>query len=96
MAKTGVQGAATGSLITLLNGPPLTGTVATPPAAPGGFTATAVSSSQINLQWNASAGATEYVIYQWNYTTQKVESDRHHHEPELSGHEAGHWHGVPL
>jgi fibronectin type 3 domain-containing protein len=34
----------------------------TPPAAPGGLTATAVSSSQINLSWSASSGATSYTI----------------------------------
>jgi fibronectin type 3 domain-containing protein len=34
----------------------------TPPAAPTGLTATAVSSSQINLSWTASSGATSYTI----------------------------------
>ena len=34
----------------------------TPPAAPTGVTATAASSSQINLSWTASAGATSYTI----------------------------------
>ncbi len=34
-----------------------------PPAAPTGLTATAVSSSQINLSWNASSGATSYTVY---------------------------------
>lgn len=32
------------------------------PAAPTGLTATAVSSSQINLSWNASSGATSYSV----------------------------------
>ncbi|HEX9944509.1 MAG TPA: fibronectin type III domain-containing protein, partial [Thermoanaerobaculia bacterium] len=35
----------------------------TPPAAPTGLTATAASSSQINLSWSAVSGATEYRIY---------------------------------
>ncbi len=35
----------------------------TPPVAPTGLTATAVSTSQINLSWSAVAGATEYRIY---------------------------------
>ncbi len=35
----------------------------TPPAAPTGLTASAVSSSQINLSWTASAGATSYNVY---------------------------------
>jgi fibronectin type 3 domain-containing protein len=34
----------------------------TPPAAPTGLGATAVSSSQINLSWTASSGATSYTI----------------------------------
>jgi trimeric autotransporter adhesin len=34
----------------------------TPPAAPTGLTATAASSSQINLSWTASSGATSYTI----------------------------------
>jgi hypothetical protein len=38
------------------------GGTCTPPAAPTGLTATAVSSSQINLSWNAVAGATEYHV----------------------------------
>ncbi|MGI6295663.1 MAG: fibronectin type III domain-containing protein [Armatimonadota bacterium] len=33
-----------------------------PPEAPAGLTATAVSTSQINLAWNAVAGATAYTI----------------------------------
>jgi arabinoxylan arabinofuranohydrolase len=33
-----------------------------PPAAPTGLTATAVSSSQINLSWTASSGATSYNV----------------------------------
>jgi beta-glucanase (GH16 family) len=33
-----------------------------PPAAPSGLTATAVSSSQINLSWTASSGATSYNV----------------------------------
>src|SRR6185503_1709579 len=35
----------------------------TPPAAPTGVTATAASSSQINVSWTASAGATSYTIF---------------------------------
>ncbi len=35
----------------------------TPPSTPTGLTATAVSSSQINLSWNAVAGVTGYDIY---------------------------------
>ena len=34
----------------------------TPPAAPTGLTATAVSQTQINLSWSAVAGATSYTI----------------------------------
>jgi fibronectin type 3 domain-containing protein len=34
----------------------------TPPAAPTGVSATAVSSSQINLAWSASSGATSYTV----------------------------------
>jgi lysyl endopeptidase len=34
----------------------------TPPAAPTGLTATAVSQSQVNLSWNAVSGATSYTI----------------------------------
>ncbi len=37
--------------------------VVTPPATPTGLVATAVSSSQINLSWNASSGATSYTVY---------------------------------
>jgi Fibronectin type III domain len=33
-----------------------------PPAAPGGLTATAVSSSQINLSWSSVSGATAYHV----------------------------------
>ena len=43
----------------------LTGTqsgITVSPAAPTGLAATAVSSSQINLTWNASAGATGYEV----------------------------------
>jgi poly(hydroxyalkanoate) depolymerase family esterase len=36
--------------------------LATAPAAPGGLAAAAVSSSQINLSWNVSAGATNYKV----------------------------------
>ncbi len=39
----------------------LGGAPATPPA-PGGVTASAVSSSQINVAWNASSGATSYKV----------------------------------
>lgn len=34
-----------------------------PPAAPGSLSATAVSSSQINLSWSGVSGATEYHVY---------------------------------
>ncbi len=34
----------------------------TPPAAPTGVTATTISTSQINLSWSASAGATSYNV----------------------------------
>ena len=34
-----------------------------PPAAPTSVTATAVSSSSINISWNASSGATSYTVY---------------------------------
>jgi hypothetical protein len=34
----------------------------TPPAAPTGLTASAVSASQINLSWSASSGATSYSV----------------------------------
>src|SRR5262249_9511870 len=36
------------------------------PGVPANFTAMAASSSQINLAWSAVAGATGYVIDQWN------------------------------
>ncbi|HZZ73975.1 MAG TPA: fibronectin type III domain-containing protein [Pirellulales bacterium] len=41
-------------------------TVAQPtaPAAPGSFTAQAVSSSQVNLSWSLSSGATSYSVYE--------------------------------
>ena len=39
-----------------------TGTGCTPPAAPTGLSASAVSQTQINLSWTASAGATSYTI----------------------------------
>ncbi|MDT3698542.1 MAG: carboxypeptidase regulatory-like domain-containing protein [Thermincola sp.] len=42
---------------------PLVATGEAAPAAPAGLAATAVSSSQINLTWNAADGATEYNIY---------------------------------
>ncbi len=35
----------------------------TPPAAPTGVTATAASSTQINVSWSAVSGATEYHVY---------------------------------
>ncbi len=37
-----------------------------PPSAPTGLTATAVSSSQINLSWTAVGGATEYHVFRSN------------------------------
>src|SRR5207253_7362256 len=33
------------------------------PPTPTGFTATATSTSQINLTWNASTGATQYEVF---------------------------------
>ena len=36
----------------------------TPPAVPTGLTATTASSSQVNLTWNASSGATSYAVQQ--------------------------------
>jgi len=39
------------------------GATVTPPATPTGLTATAASSSQINLGWTASSGATSYTVY---------------------------------
>lgn len=42
---------------------PLVATGEAAPAAPTGLAATAGSSSQIDLTWNATAGATEYNIY---------------------------------
>ena len=41
---------------------PVAGTC-TPPSAPTGLSATAISSSQINLSWSAVSGATSYTIY---------------------------------
>ncbi|HXT20224.1 MAG TPA: pre-peptidase C-terminal domain-containing protein, partial [Thermoanaerobaculia bacterium] len=38
------------------------GAACTPPAAPTGVSATAASSSAINVSWTASAGATSYII----------------------------------
>jgi hypothetical protein len=35
----------------------------TPPAAPTGLSATAVSQTQVNLSWSASSGATSYNVY---------------------------------
>jgi hypothetical protein len=40
-----------------------------PPAAPTGLAATAISTSQINLAWTASSGATSYIIYRSTGTT---------------------------
>ena len=45
------------------------GSAPTPPATPTGFTATASGSSQINLAWNASAGATSYNILRSSTST---------------------------
>jgi hypothetical protein len=39
------------------------GGTCTPPGAPTGLTATAASSTQINLAWSAVSGATEYHVY---------------------------------
>jgi hypothetical protein len=36
-----------------------------PPTAPGSFTATALSTSQVRLSWSASTGTTAYRVYQW-------------------------------
>ena len=41
-----------------------TGTTTTVPAAPGNFTANAISSSQVSLGWSASSGATSYNLYE--------------------------------
>jgi titin len=41
-------------------------TLTAAPATPTGLTAKAASSTQINLSWQASSGATSYVIEQWN------------------------------
>ena len=48
---------------TCLSVTPSGGGSCTPPAAPTGLTATAASSSQINLSWTGVSGATEYRIY---------------------------------
>jgi uncharacterized protein YxeA len=45
------------------------GPVATPPAAPTGLTCEAISSSQIDLSWDASTGADGYNIYRCNGTS---------------------------
>jgi fibronectin type 3 domain-containing protein len=45
-----------------------------PPAVPTGVTATTVSSTQINLSWTASAGATGYKIYRDGVLSQSVET----------------------
>jgi fibronectin type 3 domain-containing protein len=36
-----------------------------PPTAPGSFTATALSTSQVRLSWSASTSTTSYRVYQW-------------------------------
>jgi len=41
-----------------------TTTTVTAPAAPANFTAQAVSTSQVNLSWSASSGATSYGVYE--------------------------------
>ena len=41
------------------------GTTTTAPAAPANFTAVAVSTSQVNLSWTASSGATGYNVYEF-------------------------------
>ncbi|HEX4956118.1 MAG TPA: fibronectin type III domain-containing protein [Thermoanaerobaculia bacterium] len=51
----------TGNSVDVYSAAPSTGPC-TPPAAPTGLSATAVSSSQINLSWSAVSGATEYRI----------------------------------
>ncbi|HEY2838140.1 MAG TPA: fibronectin type III domain-containing protein [Pirellulales bacterium] len=40
------------------------GTTATAPATPANFSATAVSTTQVNLSWTASSGATGYNVYE--------------------------------
>jgi len=39
------------------------------PATPTGLAASAVSCGQINLTWNASAGASSYMVYVWQNST---------------------------
>jgi hypothetical protein len=46
-----------------------TGSSVAAPATPTGLTATAYSSSQINLSWTASSGATSYTIYRSSTST---------------------------
>ena len=55
-----LDAAATGS--TTVGGIDTGGGGCTPPAAPTGVSATAASSSQINLSWGASSGATSYTV----------------------------------
>ena len=55
--------------IILLIGLIFTGCGRLPPPAPTGLTCNAVSSSQINLSWNASSGATGYNIYRCTGTS---------------------------
>ncbi len=43
-------------------------TLPNPPATPTGFTATSISSSEINLSWNAVSGATSYTVYRQGLT----------------------------
>jgi autotransporter-associated beta strand protein len=50
------------------NSTPVSATTLTAPAAPASLTATAVSSSQINLSWPASAGATSYNVNSANFS----------------------------
>jgi subtilase family serine protease len=41
------------------------GTTVTAPKAPANFTAQAISTTQANLSWSPSSGATSYKVYEW-------------------------------
>jgi hypothetical protein len=61
LANTGTWEAATG--FNKLNATLTISATSTAPGAPTNLTATAASSSQINLSWSASAGATSYSVH---------------------------------